>query len=469
MALTLKHDRGTLVVWEVPECLQDLFTWDARAQLWRTPGHTYRTVIERLRASHLPYKDEAAEFTSVELRPSRDLKPYLHQVEALAAWKKAQRRGVVVLPTGAGKTYVAELALRQTPRSCLICVPTIDLLHQWYSGLLAAFPDASIGLLGGGSHDETPILVSTYDSAAIHAEELAARYAFHIYDEAHHLPAGFTRVVAEMGLAPYRLGLTATPKRSDGRESDLEHLIGPTVYQKAPSELMGGALADYQEVRVMVRLSVQEQARYDELIQLRNDFLRTNFIKLGSLEGWTKFVQASGSVQGRRAMLAHREARGLAYGTDAKLRVLEEVLVNHHGERTLIFTDDNATVYKVSREFLIPAITHQTPVKERHELLLKFRSGEYKTLVTSRVLNEGVDVPEASVAVVLSGTSTEREHIQRLGRILRQVKGKKAVLYEVVTEGTSEERASQQRRGEWNPERMSAPPDQIWEEINAPD
>ncbi|WP_420594256.1 DEAD/DEAH box helicase family protein [Deinococcus sp.] len=469
MALILKHDRGTLVAWEVPDGLTDVFTWDARAQLWRTPGLNYRAVVEHLRAEKIPFKDEAADFGPVELRPSRDLKPYLHQKEALAAWKAANRRGVVVLPTGAGKTYVAELALRQTPRSCLICVPTIDLLHQWYSGLLAAFPDASIGLLGGGSHDQTPILVSTYDSAAIHAEELANRYAFHVYDEAHHLPAAFTRVIAELGLAPYRLGLTATPKRSDGRESDLATLIGPTVYQKAPSELMGGALAEYQEVRIMVRLSVHEQARYDELIQLRNDFLRINFIKLGSVEGWTKFVQASGSVPGRRAMLAHREARGLAYGTDAKLRVLEEVLVNHFGARTLIFTDDNLTVYKVSREFLIPAITHQTPVKERHELLQKFKSGEYKTLVTSRVLNEGVDVPEASVAVVLSGTATEREHIQRLGRILRQAKNKKAVLYEVVTENTSEERASQQRRGEFNPERLSAPPDHIWEEINAPD
>ncbi|WP_344983900.1 DEAD/DEAH box helicase family protein [Deinococcus rubellus] len=469
MALTLKHDRGTLVVWEVPDCIRDLFTWDARAQLWRTPGQNYRTVAEQLRAANVPYKDEAAEFGPLELRPSRDLKPYLHQVEALAAWKDAGRRGVVVLPTGAGKTYVAELAMRQTPRSCLICVPTIDLLHQWYSGLLAAFPDASVGLLGGGSRDRTPVLVSTYDSAAIHAEELAAKYALLVFDEAHHLPAAFTRVIAEMSLAPYRLGLTATPKRSDGKESDLEALIGPTVYQKAPSELMGGALADYKEVRVMVRLSATEQTRYDELIALRNDFLRMNYIRLGSIEGWTKFVQASGSVHGRRAMLAHREARGLAYGTDAKLRVLEEVLANHHGERSLIFTDDNATVYKVSREFLIPAITHQTPVKERHELLQKFKSGEYKTLVTSRVLNEGVDVPEASVAVVLSGTATEREHIQRLGRILRQAKGKKAVLYEVVTENTSEERASQQRRGEWNPERMSAPPDQVWEELNAPD
>jgi len=144
-----------------------------------------------------------------------------------------------VLPTGAGKTLVAQLAMRDTPRSTLICVPTLDLLQQWYSGLLSAFPDDNIGLLGGGSRDETPVLVSTYDSAAIHAEELASKYGLIISDEAHHLPSDFARVIAEMSLAPYRLGLTTTPKRSDGRELDLDTLIGPVVYEKWPEELKG--------------------------------------------------------------------------------------------------------------------------------------------------------------------------------------------------------------------------------------
>ncbi|MEO9127665.1 MAG: helicase-related protein, partial [Microcoleus sp.] len=114
-----------------------------------------------------------------------------------------------------------------------------------------------------------------------------------------------------------------------------------------------------------------------------------------------------------------------------------------------IFTGDNATVYRISQEFLIPTITHQTPVKERHEILDKFRSGEYKTLVASHVLNEGVDVPDARIAIILSGTGSEREYIQRLGRVLRKSSdvNKLAILYEVVTEDTSEERTSQRRRG----------------------
>jgi superfamily II DNA or RNA helicase len=148
-------------------------------------------------------------------------------------------------------------------------------------------------------------------------------------------------------------------------------------------------------------------------------------------------------------MLAHREAREIAVGTDGKMRVLADLLAEHYPERMLIFTTDNATVYRISQELLIPGITHQTPVKERHEILTKFREGEYNTLVASHVLNEGVDVPAASIAIILSGTGSPREYIQRLGRILRksQDKNKRAILYEVVTEDTSEEGTSQRRRG----------------------
>lgn len=443
-----------------------LFTWDARSQLYRAPGQAYREVCELMRGQMVAYKDEAASFQKLELKFARDITPYPHQTEALAAWIRAQRQGVVVLPTGSGKTLVAQLAMQSTPRSTLICVPIIDLMHQWYSSLMAAFPDANIGLLGGGSHDETPILISTYDSAARYAEQLAGKYALLICDEVHHLPSDFSRVIAEMSLAPYRLGLTATPKRSDGRERDLDTLLGPVVYEKQPGDLKGQALADYKEVQILVRLSETEQRHYDELIATRNAFLFRSNIKLGSLDGWKEFVMSSGSPAGRAAMLAHREARSLAYGTEGKLRVLEEILVNHFGEQVLIFTDDNLTVYKISREFLIPAITHQTPVKERYALMQAFKEGRYKQVVASRILNEGTDVPEASVGVVMSGSATEREQVQRLGRILRKSPGKKAVMYEIVTEGTSEERVSKQRKGQWKPNTQSGP---VWENVNAPD
>jgi superfamily II DNA or RNA helicase len=134
-------------------------------------------------------------------------------------------------------------------------------------------------------------------------------------------------------------------------------------------------------------------------------------------------------------------------GTEGKLTVLAELLERHYPQQTLIFTNDNATVYRISQDFLIPAITHQTPVKERHMILQNFRDGHYKTLVASHVLNEGVDVPEASIAILLSGTGSTREYIQRLGRVLRKGSlGKRALLYEVVAEETSEEGVSRRRQ-----------------------
>jgi superfamily II DNA or RNA helicase len=379
------------------------------------------------------------------------MEPYPHQQEALDAWKRAGRQGVVVLPTAAGKTYLAQLAIQSTQRSTLVMVPTLDLMHQWYAHLLAAFPDAEIGLLGGGSRDRTPLLIATYDSAAINAETLGNQYGLLVFDECHHLPSDFNRVIAEYAIAPYRLGLTATPERTDGKHTDLDTLIGAEVYRRTAEELSGSALANHEAVQIKVHLSLKERQRYDTLISLRNQFLQEVNIFLGSVQGWQRFVQASArSKAGRRAMLAHREARAIAFGTEGKLRVLADLLATHYPARTLVFTDDNATVYQISQTFLIPAITHQTGDKERHEILQQFKQGEYRTLVASRVLNEGVDVPDASVAIVLSGTGSTREYIQRLGRILRKGTdpNKRALLYEIVAEDTAEENVSRRRKGE---------------------
>jgi superfamily II DNA or RNA helicase len=112
----------------------------------------------------------------------------------------------------------------------------------------------------------------------------------------------------------------------------------------------------------------------------------------------------------------------------------------------LIFTNDNRTAYEVSRRFLLPIITHQTRTAERRAILENFRNGIWPYLVTSRVLNEGVDVPAANIAVILSGTASVREHVQRLGRILRKAPGKEAVLYEVLSRTTGETYVSQRRR-----------------------
>jgi superfamily II DNA or RNA helicase len=447
---TLKFDRGTLLLHPPPrgKAWVDFATWDDRIERFRVPAIQYRDLVTALRSEGTAFADEAKAFAPIQLVAKVERSPYLHQQEALDAWLAAGQRGVVVLPTAAGKTYLAQMAMQATLRNTLITVPTLDLMHQWYAHLLAAFPDAEVGLLGGGSRDRTAILVATYDSAAIHAESLGNRYGLLICDECHHLPSDFNRVIAEYAIAPYRLGLTATPDRSDGRHIDLDTLLGTTIYYCTAEELAGKALAHHEIVPIKVELSQQERERYDRLIQIRNDFLQRSKIRLGSIQSWQRFVQASAQSQaGRRAMLAHREARTIALGTEGKLRVLADLLAQHYPEQTLIFTNDNATVYQISRSFLIPAITHQTPVKERHEILKNFREGTYKTLVASHVLNEGVDVPEASIAILLSGTGSAREYIQRLGRVLRRgAAQKRALLYEVVAEETSEEGVSRRRR-----------------------
>ncbi|MBV5261973.1 DEAD/DEAH box helicase [Synechococcus moorigangaii CMS01] len=452
----LTYDRGSLILHPPPrgKAWLNFVTWDDRIEKFRLPARDYRPLVEHLRAEGVEFIDAAQQFTSLDLTVQFPFTPYPHQQEALIAWKKSDRQGVVVLPTAAGKTYLAQLAIASTPRTTLIVVPTLDLMHQWYAQLTKAFPQTEVGLLGGGSRDRTPMLIATYNSAAIHAETLGNRYALLIFDECHHLPSDFFRAIAEYAIAPYRLGLTATPERSDGKEQDLQQLIGPVVYDRTPASLSGQALAKHEIIQIKIPLTTAEADQYHQLITTRNQFLRDNNIRLGSLEGWQYFVAASSrSIAGRRAMLAHRQAKDIAAGTAGKLRTLAQLIQQHYPEKILIFTNDNATVYRISQEFLIPAITHQTPVKERQHILEQFRHETYHILVTSHVLNEGVDVPNARVAIILSGSGSSREYIQRLGRILRKGKAatKLALLYELVAENTNEEQLSQRRRSPLKP------------------
>jgi superfamily II DNA or RNA helicase len=145
-------------------------------------------------------------------------------------------------------------------------------------------------------------------------------------------------------------------------------------------------------------------------------------------------------------MQAYRRQRELAFAAPAKLDYVAHLLHKHKADRVLIFTQDNLTAYGVSRRFLIPVITHHSKVRERSEILERFADGRYGAVATSRVLNEGVDVPDANVAIIISGSGSVREHVQRLGRILRRKAGKRAVLYELISAGTAETYTSERRR-----------------------
>jgi superfamily II DNA or RNA helicase len=273
------------------------------------------------------------------------------------------------------------------------------------------------------------------------------RFGFLICDECHHLPAPSYRFIAEGSLAPYRLGLTATLERTDGGELVAEELMGELVHRTDITQLQGRYLAPYEVRRVEVPLPPDEQRRYDEARALYLAFVRGNRINFSAPEGWARFLALSQrSDDGRAAYRAYREQRSIALTSAAKQAVLWRILLEHRNERVIVFTDDNETVYTLARRLLLPALTHHTPVPERKALLAAFASGELPVLLTSRVLNEGVDVPEARVGVVLSGSGSVREHVQRLGRILRQRPGKRAVLYEVCSAQTAESNISERRR-----------------------
>ncbi|MFB6263687.1 MAG: DEAD/DEAH box helicase [Bradymonadaceae bacterium] len=446
--LEMRFDGGTVVVdgLDRRDAPSDRLKWDDRIAAHRCRAVAYRRVLGELLRAGWTVEDCARAYDDLQLELSTRFEPYEHQSEALAAWESAERRAVVVLPTGAGKTFVAQMAMHRVERSTLVVVPTIDLMNQW-DGVLEEGFGVEIGRIGGGDHEVRDLTVVTYDSAAIHMEHLGGRFGFVVFDEVHHLPSDFYRESAESSIAPYRLGLTATPERSDGRHADLPELVGPIAYRQSIDDLSGDILADYETRRVEVPMSDDDKRRYRRARGVYRDFVEDLGIRVSSPGGWRQFLGATNrSERGRRALEAYRTQRRLALVHDRKVERLIELLVDHRDDRVLVFTDDNETVYTLSERVLVPSITHETGASERKEILDRFDRGEYRTIVTSKVLNEGIDVPKANVGIVLSGSGAVREHVQRLGRILRRNRGGGAVLYELVTPDTVERHVSRRRR-----------------------
>ena len=454
----LRYDRGSLVVEGVGpgDPLGDLagLVWDERVRGFRCLALRYADVVLRLVREHRPYRDAARAYGELALPDSAAAGPrgasYPYQQEALAAWLKG-RRGVVELPTGAGKTRLAVLALLAVRRDTLVLVPTLDLVAQW-AEVLRRDTGLAVGAIGGGAFDLAPVTVCTYASAYRHGERFGNRFGLAVFDECHHVPGAGYAHCAEVLIAPYRLGLSATPERADMRHELLDGLIGPPVYRKAIPELSGVYLADYDVRTLHVELSPEERQRYETERGIYRRFVSGLGMSLAGPGAWQRFVfAASRTEEGRRALDAYHAQRHLAFAAEAKLACLAGLLHRHRDEQVLVFTHDNRTAYEVSQRFLLPLITHQTRMAERTDILRRFRDGRWPFLVTSKVLNEGVDVPKASVAVILSGNASVREHVQRLGRILRKGRrqdgtDKRAVLYEVLTRATTEQGTSDRRR-----------------------
>lgn len=445
----LDFDRGTLVFGSIDKNEASLFDnvlFDERTLQYRSPARYYRDVVLTSIKNKLTIKDSARNYDKLNLHLKHKIIPREHQEKAFSAWCNEGRSGVVSLPTGAGKTILAVMAIATTNRPTLVVVPTIDLLLQWQK-VLQDFFDQEIGVLGGGKRNVRDLTVATYDTASLTIEQYGNRFGLLVFDECHHLPAAKYQMIALGSIAPFRLGLSATVERSDGLENKIFELLGPMVYEAEIKQMSSKVLAPYDVVSVQVSLTEKEHEQYVASRKIYTDFIAHSGVNFSSPQGWMDFViRSSRSPEGRRAMKAYREQKNLAQAASAKKDELWKILENHRDDRIIVFTNDNAFAYEIGREFLLYVLTHHTKLKERKAMLADFKSGVVNVLVTSKVLNEGVDVPEASVGVVMSGSGAVREHVQRLGRILRHKPGKRSVLYEIVARNTGEQSVNKRRR-----------------------
>jgi superfamily II DNA or RNA helicase len=448
MSRAIFFQGGTLVLQGVPEQEQLAAPFQWIKERWRCEGYHYRVlrpILRQLAIQNTVPRWKPLNFTLHDVR-----EPHDYQVEALTAWDQAGQCGSIILPTGAGKTFLAIQAIHRVNRSTVVVAPTIDLLHQWYARLVHAF-GTEVGVYYGGEKKVLPLTVTTYHSAGDLIADYGNTFKLLIFDEVHHLPAPSWGETALMSPAPLRLGLTATypqeHEQGNGRWH-VDELIGPIVYTKRMEDLVGLQLARYRTQRVRIDLTEEERARYDSDHAIYMGFVRTRRLPQRHGPGWLlELMRLSAfDTQARRALLARQRMQRLLAHAEGKFTLLEHLLQEHVTERILVFTEHNAAAYEIARRYLVPVITHETPAAERKQILDGFQSGSYRVIVTSRVLNEGVDVPESKVAIVLGGTSGAREYVQRLGRVLRKVEHKEAILYEVIARKTIEEGKAQRRQ-----------------------
>ncbi len=447
MSRSVFFQGGTLVLQDIDEQEAQPEPFRFIKGHWRCEGYHYGSLLSYLREQDI--RNSVARWKPLDLPLQESREPHDYQIAALAAWEQAGRCGSIVLPTGAGKTFVAIQAISRAKRSTVVVAPTIDLLHQWYARLVNAFA-VDVGVYYSGEKKVLPLTVTTYHSAGDLVAEYGNTFKLIIFDEVHHLPAPNWGETALMAPAPWRLGLTATypeeHEQTNGRWR-VDELIGPIVYTKRIEDLVGQQLAQYRTQRLRIDLTVDERRTYDADYAIYTGFVRAQQLQRRYGSGWLMELMRLSTLdpRARQALLARRRLLRLLARAEGKFKLLDALLREYATEQILIFTEHNSTAYDIAYRYLVPAITHETHAAERKHILDGFQVGRYRAIVTSRVLNEGIDVPEAKVAIVLGGTSGAREYIQRLGRVLRKVENREAVLIEVIARKTLEESKAQRR------------------------
>ncbi len=415
--------------------------WDPRTLGYRAPAYEAATIVDARTVGPPPWPAEdvpAGAWRAPELRP--------YQSDALTAWRAFAGRGVVVLPTGSGKTRVALAALHATRAPALILCPTRALLEQWRRELATYF-SGPIGVVGDGQMSFGAITIMTFESAYRRMDTLGDRFRMLVVDEVHNFGGGGRSECLEMCTAPFRLGLTATaPPVGSAALARLDRLVGPVVCEIGLGELLGTHLSELTIVRLPVELSAEEAEEYHReyapFVRLRGEIM-----KHAPGADWQTLVHVlSKSAAGRDALRGFRRAVAISSLPSAKRARARNLLAMHRDDTSLLFTASTDDAYTVAKENLIPVITAETARRERERVLSAFRDGTLRSLVSARVLNEGFDVPEARIAILLGAAMGAREQLQRIGRVLRKAPDKHAVVYELFTRGTVDDRRAQSRR-----------------------
>ncbi len=436
---------------EIPKSLSANAQWDEKSKIWLFKPLEYQNILDTLQLSdslkvHLP----------ISFRLNIDFQLRDYQNDAFEAWKRNGFKGVIVLPTGTGKSYLALKAIAEIKEKTLIVVPTLALVDQWYQlvkkklGLSSEY----IGLwIGGKKEADKDIVISTYASAYRDIISLRKGRSLVIFDEVHHLPAESYRIAAEGMFAPYRMGLSATPERADEAHVLLDEIIGPQVFRKMPDDFESDYLSDYEIKTIYVDMKSEERAKYDEKKAIYDNFITSHKIRGFGVSVFQRIIMMSGANKEARDALKARQIMNKISGNSvSKIIKLAELLELHKNQKVIIFSQSTEMVETISFQFLIPCITYETEPQERKDILRKFKDGSYTKIVASSVLDEGIDVPDAAVGIILTGTAQPRQFIQRLGRILRPYYDletdtmKKAMMYEIVCRGTNEVSHAKKRK-----------------------
>ncbi len=402
-SVQLSFDRGTLRIDGDVAPLGALLRYDDRSGFHRAPAYRYPSLLDAAAEAGLAVVDAIGPTWSAVRRPTTppSLRPY--QDNALAAFETFGRRGVIALPTGAGKTRVACAAMARAGDSALVLVPTRVLLTQWLSVLRAQFGDP-IGVVGDGMKSVARITVMTFESAYRCLDRFGDAFGMVVVDEAHHFAGGARAEILEMCPAPIRLGLTATaPRPGSAGAERLRDLIGPVVFEMAIADLAGRDLAPLELVRIQVSLTAEERVRYERDMASFTS-LRREISRVTPDADWMSCVRAIARLpEGSAVLSAMYRAGALAQFPKAKRAAVRHLLARHRDDRTLLFTATAADAYAIAEEALVPVITADVTRREREAILASFRDRRVRAICSARVLNEGVDVPEANVAIIVAG------------------------------------------------------------------